>query len=318
MRSSKRPYPTPGPWRGRGRGSSAAVRAALRLHPPSLSPDLPESGEILRAKSRYAESRWMDKGGAAGYRKYPDKNILVMGWCGQADALGYALQVLGPKLGGDYAGRVRRSLDFLSTAEFYDGGFRTWHKADEGRWEGHEPLSQGQAMLNFAHAIRPGAAAAWIRKSGRNLCRAADFHAARILREDWRPKSTDEAFFIAPLCAAYTLFGGESCRDAAVKAGGAYAARSLSMREPYWGGTLDASCEDKEGAYAALQGFRAVRSHRRRGIPSSGRGTPATWSSPTPCSGTSTCPPDGCATTGSKPAAGPWSPRKTSTLTSSA
>jgi hypothetical protein len=30
------------------------------------------------------------------------------------------------------------------------------------------------------------------------------------------------------------------------------------MQEPYWGGTLDASCEDKEGAYAALQGFLAV------------------------------------------------------------
>lgn len=242
-----------------GAGFQRAVRAALRLHPPSLSPDLPEFGEILRAKLRYAESRWMDKGGAAGYRKYPDKNILVMGWCGQADALGYALQVLGPKLGGDYAGRVRRSLDFLSTAEFYDGGFRTWHKADEGRWEGHEPLSQGQAMLNFAHAIRLGRGGGMDTKKWEEfLRRAADFHAARILREDWRPKSTDEAFFIAPLCAAYTLFGGESCRDAAVKAGGAYAARSLSMREPYWGGTLDASCEDKEGAYAALQGFLAL------------------------------------------------------------
>ena len=27
------------------------------------------------------------------------------------------------------------------------------------------------------------------------------------------------------------------------------------MREPYWGGTLDAQCEDKEGAYGALNGF---------------------------------------------------------------
>jgi hypothetical protein len=30
------------------------------------------------------------------------------------------------------------------------------------------------------------------------------------------------------------------------------------MREPYWGGTLDARCEDKEGAYAAFQGFLAA------------------------------------------------------------
>ena len=30
------------------------------------------------------------------------------------------------------------------------------------------------------------------------------------------------------------------------------------MREPYWGGTLDASCEDKEGAWAAFQAFLAA------------------------------------------------------------
>ena len=30
------------------------------------------------------------------------------------------------------------------------------------------------------------------------------------------------------------------------------------MSEPYWGGTLDASCEDKEGAWAALEGFLAL------------------------------------------------------------
>ena len=42
---------------------------------------------------------------------------------------------------------------------------------------------------------------------------------------------------------------------AAEKAGQHYADRHVSMREPYWGGTLDASCEDKEGAFAALQGF---------------------------------------------------------------
>lgn len=30
------------------------------------------------------------------------------------------------------------------------------------------------------------------------------------------------------------------------------------MKEPYWGGTLDASCEDKEAAWAAFQGFLAA------------------------------------------------------------
>jgi hypothetical protein len=78
------------------------------------------------------------------------------------------------------------------------------------------------------------------------------------LPDQWRPRSTDEAFFIAPLCEASVLLDSETYRRAAVKAAEHYAARHVSMREPYWGGTLDARCEDKEGAYAALQGFLAV------------------------------------------------------------
>lgn len=45
---------------------------------------------------------------------------------------------------------------------------------------------------------------------------------------------------------------------AALHAADHYAARHTSMEEPYWGGTLDASCEDKEGAWAAFQGFLAA------------------------------------------------------------
>ena len=70
--------------------------------------------------------------------------------------------------------------------------------------------------------------------------------------------STDEGFFIAPLSLAAELFGSELCRRAAIRAAEHYAERHLQMREPYWGGTLDAKCEDKEGAYAAFQGFLAV------------------------------------------------------------
>jgi len=120
-------------------------------------------------------------------------------------------------------------------------------------------LSQGQAMLNFANAICAGRAKKLnISRWERFLRRACDFHAIRILKDDWKPLSTNQAFFIAPLCGAYQLFGTETYRRAAVKAGNVYASRHLSMDEPYWGGTLDASCEDKEGAFAALQGFMAL------------------------------------------------------------
>jgi hypothetical protein len=43
--------------------------------------------------------------------------------------------------------------------------------------------------------------------------------------------------------------------DAARKAAELYADRHLAMNGCYWGGTLDATCEDKEGSWAAFQGF---------------------------------------------------------------
>lgn len=216
--------------------------------------------EITEAKYRFAKTRWHEAGDAAGFKKYPDRPFFVFGWCGQAAAPGYAFQVLADQLHDPQIPRmVQKSLDFLSTAQFYDGGFHTWYNYDRETWLRHEPLSQGQGMLNVARAIRVG------RESARDTSRweeflekAADFHARRILRDDWRPRSTDEAFFIAPLCIASQLFGSELHCRAAVKAAEHYADRHLLMREPYWGGTLDAQCEDKEGAYAAFQGFLAT------------------------------------------------------------
>ena len=53
---------------------------------------------------------------------------------------------------------------------------------------------------------------------------------------------------------------------------------NVDMSEPYWGGTLDASCEDKEGAFAALQGFVGViRIDERTNLPDLGLRTPAMW-----------------------------------------
>lgn len=243
-----------------GAGFQRPVRTSLTIFHPFSLDGLPTFREIVRAKHRFSDTRWYESGEMAGYTKYPDKPIYVMGWCGQAAALGYANQVLAPKLGDSMAlERAQKSLDFLTNAAFYDGGFHTWFHCDENRWDHHEPLSQGQAMLNFANAIRAAANSGLDDSRWRAfLAKASDFHAQRILADDWNPKSTDEAFFIAPLCAAHEILGNEVYLRAAEKAGQVYADRSLSMREPYWGGTLDASCEDKEGAFAALQGFLAL------------------------------------------------------------
>ena len=57
---------------------------------------------------------------------------------------------------------------------------------------------------------------------------------------------------------SYQLLGNDQYKLAAIKAADYYANRHLSMDEPYWGGTLNATCEDKEGAWGAFQGFLSV------------------------------------------------------------
>lgn len=240
-----------------GSGFQQPTRTAIALFEPAHFEDLPSFPEIIQAKYRYARTRYLERDGMAGFRKFPEKDFLVMGWCGQADALGYALPVLKDKLHDPAAmDMARKSLDTLCRAKFYERGFHTWLDASNGNWSGDEPLSQGQAMLSFARAIRVGREQATDTRAWETFLRkACDLHARRILAEDWRPPSTSEAFFIAPLCLASQLFGESLYREAAVKAGQTFADRHLNMHEPYWGGTLDASCEDKEGAFAAFQGF---------------------------------------------------------------
>jgi hypothetical protein len=239
-----------------GSGFQRAVHTSLDLFAPYSVDGMPSFAEIVRDKYRLAQSRWH----APAFRKYPDRPVFVMGWTGQAEAPGYALQVLAPGLHDPEAiPMAQRSLDFLSSTPFYAEGFHNWYDYEKKEWSNEEPLNQAQAMLNFANAIRVG------RKRGMSTARweaflhkSADLHAARILADSWKPISTMEAFFIAPLVRSFELFGGEKYRQAAIKAADTYARRHLSMREPYWGGTSDASCEDKEGAYGAMQGFLAL------------------------------------------------------------
>ncbi len=243
-----------------GAGFSRPLRSSIELFAPFDEGRFPKIGDILRSKLAYARTRVVERGDAFGFSKYPDRPFFVMGWCGQADSLGYALQVLAPDLGESQAlPWAERSLGFLCRSPFYERGFRTWYNVEKGEWTGDEVLSQGQALLNFARAIRVGrarkaATATW----EAFFKKACDFHADRILAPGWRPVSTNEAYLVAPLCEGSRLFDVPRWREAALKAGLHYGERHVSMREPYWGGTLDASCEDKEGCYAAFQAFLAL------------------------------------------------------------
>lgn len=256
----------------KGSGFQRPLYASLDRYKPYDANRFTPFDEIVRGKALFAASRWLeyDGGGACGFDMYDkrrDRKHIVMGWCGQADSPGYSLQVLEPLLvSGDgpwtveaIRDRVQRSLDFLTGCSWKeDGIFCVRYKCDKNEWGQGDPVSCGQAMYNFAKAIEyarkhPGTydTSKW----EAFLKEACDRTTERILSPEWNPLSTAEAFYITPLAIASKLFGKPRFRKAAEKAAGLFADRHLEMDGCYWGGTLDATCEDKEGAWAAFQGF---------------------------------------------------------------
>lgn len=254
----------PGPRVEQGSGFRAPLRTAMRLHPPYSLDGLPKLDQIVRDKWRFAASRFRDRPEDPGFEMYPDDiqgTHYVMGWCGQAEALGGALIRLESRLRDAKAVPAAvRAMNLLASSPFNEGGFQLKYTAETRTWSEQDHVSQGQAMENFARAIAAARDHGDIdtRAWEDFLRKACALHATRILRDDWRPVSTAEAFYVSPLCHASKFFGDDLCRRAALKAAEHYAQRHLDMREPYWGGTLDARCEDKEGALAAFQAFLSV------------------------------------------------------------
>lgn len=248
----------------KGNGFRQPLRTAMRLYPLGSTEGLPGYDATLREKYRFALSRWRDREPDAGFEMYPDDvkgTQYVMGWCGQADAAGYAMLALAGRLGdAGMVDRGHRALDWLTHAPFNEHGFLLNYDADTRQWKDQDPVSQGQAMESFGRAIMARGLHRGVKTARWEefLKQACVLQAKRVLQANWEPRNTAEAFFVSPLCKGSTLFGEEDFKRAAVKAGEYYAKRHLDLAEPYWGGTLDANCEDKEGAWAAFQAFLAL------------------------------------------------------------
>lgn len=247
-----------------GNAFRPALRTSIELFDPVYFNGLPPMKEIVLDKYQFAKTRWIkDKGFNQFDPQFEKGAFIVIGWVGQAAALGFALQTLSHQIkDSEIPEMIQTSLDLVSTSEFYEEGFRTWYSVQDQQWGDRiwkpkpEWLSQGQGMFNLANAIKQGRFRNYYTEKWEVfLQKAADFHAERILSKDWNPKSTNEAFFIAPLSLAYQIFEDKHYLQAAQKAGDYYLDRHIDMKEPYWGGTLDAKCEDKEGAFGAFQAF---------------------------------------------------------------
>ena len=244
-----------------GTGFQTPVYTSLDLYRPYDADRFPSFDEIIRGKYNFAKNRWIDLGnGAVGFNMYDNslRKELVMGWCGQADSPGYSLQVLSKRLkDNQIVDMVQKSLDFLTTYEINPATGLFPVRYDGKGYSQGDPVSCGQAMYNFAKAIETARKSSVYDTSKWEsfLRKACDAASARILSEGWNPKSTAEGFYIAPLAISSKLFKNKTYRQAAEKAAQLYADRHLAMNGCYWGGTLDATCEDKEGSWAAFQGF---------------------------------------------------------------
>lgn len=246
----------------KGSGFITPIETSLSEFQPYGLAGLPSYDSIIKAKLKFAESRWRE-GKTPGFEMYPDYvsgTNYVMGWCGQAEALGYALLALDSRFPDTRSRqRVQGSLDLLSEAPFNEHGFMLAYSVEKGSWSQQDFVSQGQAMESITRAIVLGKKKGLDTKKWEAFAkRACEYHADRILKEGWRPVSTNEGFLVSPLLRGTQLFKDKRFLQAGLKAADHYAKRHISMDEPYWGGTLDASCEDKEGAWAGFQAFLAA------------------------------------------------------------
>jgi hypothetical protein len=248
------------PVNDQGAGFQIPMSTSIDIFKPFYADEFPTIDEIISEKYRFSKSRYMEGRGFAGFNMFPPSITpqIVLGWAGQSEAPAYALQVLKPYLNDSATSEmVQKSLDHICTSPITENGFYVNYNTKTGQWTKSDPVSEGQAMNSIALAIGAGRKDSSMRteKWESFLQQACKVHINRINNRNWNPRNTAEAFYISPFLIAYELFGNEDYKTTGLKIADYYANRHLDMEEPYWGGTLDATCEDKEGAWGAFQGF---------------------------------------------------------------
>jgi len=249
-----------------GSGFRMPLRTSIERAAPFDCGALPTARKIIDEKLAFARSRWRDLERGCGFEMYPDSvggTHFVMGWCGQAETMPYVLLAMGDgERWPSWERDAWRAVELLVSAPFNERGFLQRYTVENGAWSEQDFVSQGQALETISRAIDSA------RRRGLDTAKWTDFlrractlHAARVMRDDWAPVSTNEAFFVAPLLRASRLLESPEFERAAIRIASTAAGRHMGTAEPYWGGTLDARCEDKEGAWAAFQAFLSCFDH---------------------------------------------------------
>lgn len=248
-------------------GFEQAVGASLAIWKPECAAGRYKTmDEIARMKRGYALTRWVEdaKRGVYGFNKYgPDfiRRSISLGWVGCCETCGYALPVL--DFAADDWEKAQKSLDFIcdtfAPTLAQNGLFCQAYDIRSGQVARHMSLvNSGQALNTILRAIR------FAEKSGGRLDatkwkafakESTDRIAAAIVHPRWnKPATANHSFLVAPLVRAGEMFGNADCLAAARRLAEAHEELFLGYGKVYDGGTLDAGCEDKEGAYGVFQG----------------------------------------------------------------
>ncbi|MEM8890710.1 MAG: hypothetical protein AAGD28_22220 [Bacteroidota bacterium] len=243
-----------------GRSFQQPIYTSIDIFKPFYLEDLPTYEDILKAKYRFTKSRWSETDAYAGFNMFPDfvRPRIVMGWAGQSEAPSYALQALQEDIGDEKIWEmVQKATDHLISSPIDADGFPVVYEMQTNVWKKKDPVSQGQALNSIGLAILEARKHPELESSKWKswFQRAIDMHVKRILSSDWNPRNTAEAFYISPMLLAFEIFEDARYREVGLKVADYYGQRHITMEEPYWGGTLDATCEDKEGSWGAFQGF---------------------------------------------------------------
>ena len=250
----------------RGDGFRAALWKSVELADPFDFTGFPPVKEIAGLKFHDTQTRWHEDEQFAGIDAFPDTRGRVrawidLGWAGQSEAAAYPLLLLGESFDVPNPQRTAsRLLDFIATSPVNRDGFSIRYDFAAHQWLPRQnPLSQAQAMQNMLNAVRIARKdrSIDVTKVEAFLMRACDLHARRVLAESWRPVSTNEAFLIAPLAQAATLF-----QRASVSRSSTEGSRSLRRATSFHG--------------RAVLGWHARRAVRRQGR-APGRPCRASW-----------------------------------------
>jgi hypothetical protein len=239
-----------------GYGFTAPVWFFYRLADPHTRPALsPE--RFLEVKLHYARSLWRAGGEVAGFH-YGVRNQFGYGWTGQGLRLAALFLAEGSRHNDAEMQRQAFAATDFYVRHAYDaetGQLHCTYNLDTGTWFGFTEREYGDVLTSLAEVIDVTERQGFLNDEWLDFLRARGDDVDRAYGPDWTPRNTAPAYLIAPLARLFAFTGEERYLDAARRlARKFYQVHTATLAEPYWGGTLDAICEDKEAGAGFFHG----------------------------------------------------------------